>query len=1425
MPPASCWILGLLATLLASALADANTCPPECTCSGLTVSCGHRGLTRVPRHLPHDAQRIDLEGNNLTVIHSADFEHLADLRILRLNNNRLRHLPDGLFNNKPHLYRLDLSHNQLTVVGRRTFRGAPNINNLQLDNNQLTCIDDVAIKNLNDLQVLTLNTNNLTTLPRELFERMTGLRSVRLADNPFICDCRFSWLGRWLRRHPTLALFTKCHAPATLRGKEVAELHDSDFRCPGGGSRREDGSGCPTPPLCPDTCRCSEGIVDCRDRGFTHVPLHIPEDTTELDLSNNEITSIAGDAFQGLKSLASLVLYGNKITELAAGVFAGLTSLQLLLLNANRISCLRRDAFTDLRSLNLLSLYDNNIKTIQNGTFQTLSSIQTLHLGRNPFVCDCNIQWLSDYLEVHPIETSGARCENPRWLQRRKLNALRDERLKCTDGTVSLYAGECVTAEECPRGCTCRGTTVDCTAGGLIHLPDTLPPYTTDLLLSDNEIREVGGSGVLRQLSRLRRLVLSNNHLRHITRGSFQGIQSLHELDLSDNDLSEVNSHMFDGLPELRALSLADNKVTCISPGAFSQLPALAEINLEGNPLRCNCHMGWLAEWLRSQRSTTGVPKCQSPPHLRDILITEVPSSQFACEGDEPGCFGVEERCPPECRCEGTVVRCSRARLRQIPKGIPSHATELYLDVNEITELDADRLSHLTALTRLDLSNNQIAVLQNNTFSSLHQLSTLIISYNKLQCMQRDSLSGLRKLRILSLHGNDISRIPDGAFRDLVFITHIAMGANPLYCDCSLAWFSDWVKGDFVEPGIARCAEPATMRDKLVLTTPTQAFKCVPKVPDEVLAKCDLCYTHPCENGATCRALANRSYECVCAPAFYGSNCQYKIDACYGNPCRNLGTCKILEAGRFSCHCPPGFEGDRCEVNIDDCAQNKCENNSTCIDLVEEYRCQCHPGYTGDYCERKIPFCSKEFNPCKNGAACVDHFTHYECQCSLGYSGENCTENIDDCVNHLCQNGASCVDGENEYTCKCINDYTGKFCEVGPAVFLQTSPCQQNDCQNGICFVPPNSKDYVCKCSPGFSGKHCEYLTRVHFGANDSYLALEPLKTRPSSNVTLHFRTNKEDGVLLYIGESAHLAVELFKGRIRVSYDVGNYPVSNMFSYEVVNDGEWHSVELLTLKQNFTMRINRGTARSIINDGSNEYLQVSSPLYIGGLPREVAHSANRQWHLRDSGSFSGCMERMYLNGRLTDLGSGQQHKVAPGCGGEETVRDQGLNGNDQHMLKAVKGLGAKEEECHHNNSITNEVQIHPPALEEKHKEEEEMTRVDPCENHKCRRGRCKPRRKSDGFDYKCRCRTGWSGRFCDQAPTCRKEQFTEYYVENGCRSRRPIKNAICSGTCGTHCCKPRRTKQRQVRLICNDGTSYKKEIEIIRKCRCRRRCY
>lgn len=53
-----------------------------------------------------------------------------------------------------------------------------------------------------------------------------------------------------------------------------------------------------------------------------------------------------------------------------------------------------------------------------------------------------------------------------------------------------------------------------------------------------------------------------------------------------------------------------------------------------------------------------------------------------------------------------------------------------------------------------------------------------------------------------------------------------ALGANPLYCDCNMQWLSDWVKSGYKEPGIARCAGPGDMVDKLLLTTPSKKFEC-----------------------------------------------------------------------------------------------------------------------------------------------------------------------------------------------------------------------------------------------------------------------------------------------------------------------------------------------------------------------------------------------------------------------------------------------------------------------------------------------------------------------------------------------------------------------------------------------------------------------
>lgn len=428
--------------------------------------------------------------------------------------------------------------------------------------------------------------------------------------------------------------------------------------------------------------------------------------------------------------------------------------------------------------------------------------------------------------------------------------------------------------------------------------------------------------------------------------------------------------------------------------------------------------------------------------------------------------------------------------------------------------------------------------------------------------------------------------------------------------------------------------------------------------------------------------MREHQYQCHCPPGYHGPQCEFMIDACYGNPCRNNATCIVLEEGRFSCQCAAGYTGVRCETNIDDCLEHKCQNNGTCIDGVETYTCGCQSGFTGPFCENKIPFCSADYNPCMNSAKCVDHFSHYTCECTPGYAGQNCTDDIDDCQNHMCQNGGTCVDGINDYVCKCPDGYTGKFCEGNPIAVMmypQTSPCQNHECKHGVCLQPnPSSSDYVCKCSPGYSGKRCEYLTSLSFVHNNSFVEMEPLRTKPEANVTIVFSSTQKFGVLLYDGVNEHLAVELFDGRIRVSYDVGNSPVSTMYSFEMVSDGHYHLVELIAIKKNFTLRVDGGQARSIINDGSKDYLRLTTPMYLGGLPSEVGQVVSEKWHLRNLTSFKGCMKEVWLNHKQVDFeNAARQHKVTPGCAlldQESDDEEEYMHETPQQIVKEVSVL-------------------------------------------------------------------------------------------------------------------------------------------------------
>lgn len=64
----------------------------------------------------------------------------------------------------------------------------------------------------------------------------------------------------------------------------MSPVSDVPGRCAGSGLPwpRPVTGGCQRASACPFPCTCMDGVVDCRDKGLTALPQHIPETTTEL---------------------------------------------------------------------------------------------------------------------------------------------------------------------------------------------------------------------------------------------------------------------------------------------------------------------------------------------------------------------------------------------------------------------------------------------------------------------------------------------------------------------------------------------------------------------------------------------------------------------------------------------------------------------------------------------------------------------------------------------------------------------------------------------------------------------------------------------------------------------------------------------------------------------------------------------------------------------------------------------------------------------------------------------------------------------------------------------------------------------------------------------------------------------------------------
>ncbi|XP_052085882.1 toll-like receptor 4 [Mytilus californianus] len=134
---------------------------------------------------------------------------------------------------------------------------------------------------------------------------------------------------------------------------------------------------------CKTTRTVNDVSTDCHGRGFRYVPRNIPNDTTYLDLSDNELSVIFNFAFSSLKNVSSLKLLSAQISVIESKAFSGLVKLISLDLRNNTldIHSLPENVFDSSSFLRILDLSQNNFRHYPEKVLEKLSNLERLSIN------------------------------------------------------------------------------------------------------------------------------------------------------------------------------------------------------------------------------------------------------------------------------------------------------------------------------------------------------------------------------------------------------------------------------------------------------------------------------------------------------------------------------------------------------------------------------------------------------------------------------------------------------------------------------------------------------------------------------------------------------------------------------------------------------------------------------------------------------------------------------------------------------------------------------------------------------------------------------------------------------------------------------------------------------------------------------------
>ncbi|CAH2266846.1 jg8907 [Pararge aegeria aegeria] len=664
-------------------------------------------------------QHLYLQHNNITDISSEAFNGLVSMRVLNISHNRLHTLPEGLFAYARELREIYLNDNSLFELARGIFHRLEQLIVLDLSSNQLTSnhIDDGTFLGLIRLIVLNLSNNALTRIDGKTFKDLFFLQILNLKNNS---------IG-YIEENAFLPLYN-------LHTLNLAEnrLHTIDDKLFNGLfvlSKLTLNNNL----LVSIDKKAFKNCSDLKELDLSsNQLLEVPDALWELsflktlDLGENQISDFKNGSFKNLNQLTGLRLIDNQIGNLSVGMFWDLPSLQVLNIAKNKIQSIERGTFTRNMQLEAIRL-DGNFLSDINGVFSTLASLLWLNLSENHLV------WF-DYAFVP---------SNLKWLD--------------VHGNFIEHLGN------------------------YYKLQDQIHIKTLDV--SHNRIVEISPMAIPNSVELL---FINNNFLNNIHVNSFFDKKNLTRVDMYANELVHL---------ELNSLRLATVPVN----------KTLPEFYIGGNPFQCDCTM----EWLPIINNMTAMRQYPRVMDLENVLckmtntrsgthvpLTNLKTSDFLCEY-ETHCFAIchccdydacdcEMTCPQNCTCyhdplwNTNVVDCSGQSSMEIPQKIPMDATEVFLDGNNIRELQNHVFIGRQKMRSLYVNNSNVDSIQNRTFAGLNALQILHLGNNKLKELKGDEFHQLSNLKELFLQNNLISHIANISFLSLRSLEVLRLDGNRL---------------------------------------------------------------------------------------------------------------------------------------------------------------------------------------------------------------------------------------------------------------------------------------------------------------------------------------------------------------------------------------------------------------------------------------------------------------------------------------------------------------------------------------------------------------------------------------------------------------------------------------------------------------------